>query len=280
MDASTLRLCASFFAGVAAGAGFVICHHARASYFRRSTRGNTLPCEHPSSRLSSNRSSATAVVDDEIVAEQFTRNVQFFGVESQKKVAEAFVVVIGLGGVGSHCAHMLLRSGVSRLRLVDFDQVSVSSLNRHALATRSDVGTSKAECLKSHFKRIYPEARIDAKVMLYDQSREEELLGDSPDFVVDCIDNVETKVDLLAACVRRKIKVLACGGAGAKCDPTRIRFVDIAESVVDPLARAVRHRLKRQHGIEAGIWVLLSTEKPRCDLVGHSSNLFSIASIC
>ncbi len=254
--------------------------HAKTSYFRKGTRDDTLPCEHPSSRLSTNKSSATAVVDDEIVAEQFTRNVQFFGVESQKKVAEAFVVVIGLGGVGSHCAHMLLRSGVSRLRLVDFDQVSVSSLNRHALATRSDVGTSKAECLKSHFKRIYPEARIDAKVMLYDQSREEELLGDSPDFVVDCIDNVETKVDLLAACVRRKIKVLACGGAGAKCDPTRIRFVDIAESVVDPLARAVRHRLKRQHGIEAGIWVLLSTEKPRCDLVGHSSNLFSIASIC
>ena len=71
--------------------------HAKTSYFRKGTRDDTLPCEHPSSRLSTNKSSATAVVDDEIVAEQFTRNVQFFGVESQKKVAEAFVVVIGLG---------------------------------------------------------------------------------------------------------------------------------------------------------------------------------------
>ena len=103
--------------------------------------------------------------------------------------------------------------------------------------------------------------------MLYERSREDLLLGGHPDFVVDCIDNVETKVDLLAACVRRNIQVIACGGAGAKCDPTRIRLVDIAESAVDPLARAVRHRLKREYRIETGIWFLLSTEKPKCDLV-------------
>ena len=182
-------------------------------------------------------------------------------------MADAFVVVIGLGGVGSHCAHMLLRSGVSRMRLVDFDQVSLSSLNRHAVATREDVGTSKSSCLVSHFKKIYPEAVLEDRNMMYEKAVENELLGDDPDFVVDCIDNIDTKVELLAACVRRGIPVLACGGAGAKCDPTRIRVVDVAGSIADPLARAVRHRLKRDHGIESGINVLISTEKQRCELV-------------
>tara|TARA_B100000767_G_scaffold195042_1_gene182091 strand:+ start:222 stop:821 length:600 start_codon:yes stop_codon:yes gene_type:complete len=102
---------------------------------------------------------------------------------------------------------------------------------------------------------------------MYQKEAEEELLGGEPDFVVDCIDNIDTKVELLAACVRRKIPVLACGGAGSKCDPTRVRIVDVAESVVDPLARAVRHRLKRDHGIHGGIPVILSTEKQRCDLI-------------
>ena len=206
-------------------------------------------------------------VHDEIVTEHFTRNIQFFGAEGQQRVASAFVVVVGLGGVGSHCAHMLLRSGVSRLRLVDFDQVSLSSLNRHAVANREDVGRSKAECLAAHFARIYPEASLDVCATMYQKEAEEELLGGEPDFVVDCIDNIDTKVELLAACVRRKIPVLACGGAGSKCDPTRIRIVDVAESVVDPLARAVRHRLKRDHGIHGGIPIIISTEKQRCDLV-------------
>lgn len=153
------------------------------------------------------------------------------------------------------------------MRLVDFDQVSLSSLNRHAVATREDVGTSKSSCLVSHFKKIYPEAVLEDRNMMYEKAVENELLGDDPDFVVDCIDNIDTKVELLAACVRRGIPVLACGGAGAKCDPTRIRVVDVAESIADPLARAVRHRLKRDHGIESGINVLISTEKQRCELV-------------
>lgn len=148
-------------------------------------------------------------------------------------------MVIGLGGVGSHAASMLLRSGVGRLLLVDFDQVSVSSLNRHALATREDVGTPKALCLKKHFQSIFPECHVNAKVLLYDSSSEEEILSGNPDFVLDCIDNIDTKVALLAACVRRGLKVLSATGAGARADPTRIRVADLRESTNDPLSRSV-----------------------------------------
>ncbi|KAL6228340.1 hypothetical protein ACLB2K_002290 [Fragaria x ananassa] len=195
------------------------------------------------------------------------KNIQFFGVESQQKVTASYVVVIGLGGVGSHAASMLLRSGVGRLLLVDFDQVSVSSLNRHAVATRADVGIPKAQCLKDHFLSIFPECHIEAKVLLYNVSSEEEILSGHPDFVLDCIDNIDTKVALLAACVHRGLKVLSATGAGARADPTRIRIADLRQSTNDPLSRAVRHRLKREYGIEGGIPVVFSLEKPKAKLL-------------
>ncbi|KAL4854230.1 tRNA threonylcarbamoyladenosine dehydratase [Chlorella vulgaris] len=221
---------------------------------------------------------------DEILAEQLTRNVQFFGLEAQKTIGGSFVVVVGLGGVGSHAAHLLLRSGVGRLRLIDFDQVTLSSLNRHCLATRADVGLPKATVLARHFKGtlnadahceascdctvyIVPEAAVEARVQMYTREGEEALLGGGPDFVIDAIDNIDTKVDLLAACKRRGIPMLCCAGAGAKADPTRLRLVDVAEAAADPLARAVRHRLRRDHGITEGLTILLSAEKPRCGLV-------------
>jgi tRNA A37 threonylcarbamoyladenosine dehydratase len=99
-------------------------------------------------------------------------------------------------GVGSHAAHMLLRSGVGRLRLVDFDQVTLSSLNRHAVAVRADVGISKAACLERHFREILPEADIESLNIMFTEETVEEVLGGSPDFVFDAIDNIDTKVTL------------------------------------------------------------------------------------
>lgn len=135
------------------------------------------------------------------------------------------------------------------------------------MATRADVGTPKAHCLKKHFSSIFPESNIEAKVLLYDASTEEEILSGNPDFVLDCIDNIGTKVALLAACVRRGLKVLSATGAGARADPTRIRIADLRESTNDPLSRAVRHRLRKDHGIEGGIPVVFSLEKPKVKLL-------------
>ncbi|KAL6335682.1 hypothetical protein AAG906_032872 [Vitis piasezkii] len=213
------------------------------------------------------------LLKDEIVSEQLTRNIQFFGVEFQQKVTASYVVIIGLGGVGSHAASMLLRSGVGRLLLVDFDQVSLSSLNRHAVATREDVGIPKAQCLKKHFSAIFPECQIDARVLLYDASSEEDILSGHPDFVLDCIDNIDTKVALLAACVRRGLKVLSATGAGARADPTRIRVADLRESTNDPLSRSVRHRLRKDYGIEGGIPVVFSLEKPKVKLLPFKGSI-------
>ncbi|XP_016515580.1 tRNA threonylcarbamoyladenosine dehydratase isoform X1 [Nicotiana tabacum] len=230
-------------------------------YISEAVNSNELP------RSKYNGMTTPNLLTDEVVSEQLTRNMQFFGLEAQQKITASYVVVIGLGGVGSHAASMLLRSGVGRLLLVDFDQVTVSSLNRHAVATREDVGTPKALCLKKHFQSIFPECHIDAKVILYDSSSEEEILSGHPDFVLDCIDNIDTKVALLAACVRRGLKVLSATGAGVRADPTRIRVADLRESTNDPLSRAVRHRLRKDHGIDGGIPVVFSLEKPKAKLL-------------
>lgn len=207
------------------------------------------------------------VLDDEVLREQLTRNIQFFGERSQLDLANAFVVVVGLGGVGSHAAHFLLRSGIGKLRLVDFDQVTLSSLNRHALATRADVGLPKATCLKDRFSEICPECEVEAMVSLFDDATKEDVLEGKPDFVVDAIDNIHTKVQLLVECKTRGIEVLCVCGAGGKADPTRLKIADIAESTIDPLGRAVRYQLKNKYKFTGEIPALFSTEQPRCGLL-------------
>ena len=110
------------------------------------------------------------------------------------------------------------------------------------MATREDVGTPKALCLEKHFKRITPEVNLESLVEMYVEESEEKLLGGNPDFVLDAIDNLDTKASLIAACKRRGIKILCVAGAGAKADPTRLRVVDMSEASMDPLSKAVRQK--------------------------------------
>lgn len=205
----------------------------------------------------------------ELINEQLTRNASFLTPAGLTAVRSSVVVVIGLGGVGSHCATALARSGVSRLRLVDFDQVSLSSLNRHAVATLADVGTPKVRCLKKHLQQITPWVQFDLRNELFSATSADALLetwqGDDAsqdiDYVVDAIDNIDSKVALLAYCYQRGIKVISSMGAGCKSDPTRIFIGDISNSTDDPLSRSTRRRLRLQ-GIASGIPVIYSTEKP------------------
>eukprot|EP00920_Eleutheroschizon_duboscqi_P034421 GHVT01082618.1.p1 GENE.GHVT01082618.1~~GHVT01082618.1.p1 ORF type:complete len:469 (-),score=31.93 GHVT01082618.1:713-2119(-) len=209
--------------------------------------------------------------------EQFSRNRQFFGDEGQRIIEQRFVVVVGLGGVGSHCAVSLARSGVGYIRLIDFDRVTLSSLNRHATATREEVGLSKVDSVVKLIRSVCPDADVDGRVCLYEASRSEELLyrsesGDGnylarkPDFVVDCIDNVPTKVDLIAFCKERDISLISACGAGAKADPSRVCITDISTTEEDELARACRTRL-RARGISSGVPMCLSTERTKRGLL-------------
>lgn len=186
--------------------------------------------------------------------------------------AGPLVAVIGLGGVGSHCAHALVRAGVKRLRLVDFDRVSLSSLNRHAVATRCDVGIPKVVACAAHFKDIAPDASIDARDEMFTASSASDLLcgsegngaeDDRPAVVVDCIDDVPTKVDLLCACLDRGLHVLSALGSGAKGDPTQLCVAHGLQDIEnDPLATKLRSIFRTRGRDVSSVSFVYSAEKP------------------
>jgi tRNA A37 threonylcarbamoyladenosine dehydratase len=196
-----------------------------------------------------------------IVDEQYSRNRFYFGEEGQAAIHDAFVVVVGLGGVGSHAAHMLVRSGVKRVRLVDFDNVTVSSLNRHASATHEDVGIAKVKALAQFCRKFSPRCEVDARVQMFNADAADDLLAGSPDYVLDCIDDVETKAALLVHCQTRGVRVIASMGAGARIDPSRLHLGSLTDVHADRLAVAVRKELRRA-GVSLDIPVVYSSEKP------------------
>lgn len=201
---------------------------------------------------------------EELIQEQLARNYAFLGQDGVEKFRKQNIIVVGAGGVGSWTATMLVRSGVGKIRIIDFDQVTLSSLNRHAVANLTDVGISKVDCLRNHLIKIAPWVEIDVKNQLWNKESAEELMfggGFNPTYIVDCIDNIDTKVDLLAFCHEHKLPVVSSGGAACKSDPSRINIGDISKTEEDPLTRSVRIRLKKR-GIITNIPTVFSAEKP------------------
>lgn len=206
--------------------------------------------------------------DEDLVSEQLTRTASFLTPPRFEKLRSSFVIVVGLGGVGSHCTSALARSGVSHIRLIDFDQVTLSSLNRHAVATLADVGTPKVQCVRKRLEAVVPWVHWECLNEVWREGQGERLLagwdhgrGRKPDYVVDAIDNIDSKVELLKYCHQHGIKVVSSMGAGCKSDPTRVFVSDISTSIEDPLSRTTRRKLKLL-GIGEGIPVVYSTEKP------------------
>ncbi len=202
--------------------------------------------------------------DTELILEQLARNRVFLKDEGLAKLRSAFVIIVGCGGVGSHAAAALARSGVSCLRLIDFDQVTLSSLNRHAVATLADVGMPKVHCIRRRLEQITPWVHFDCRAELFTEASAPQQLaareGQAPDFVVDAIDNIDSKVALLNYCYKNSIRVISSMGAGCKSDPTMVFLGDISASNEDPLSRSTRRRL-RALGVTDGIPVVFSTEK-------------------
>ncbi|KAK6198939.1 ubiquitin--protein ligase molybdopterin-converting factor [Scheffersomyces amazonensis] len=247
-------------ATVAVTVGVVEAYH---RYTNKNNLTNTSSSSSPQVKIKKSRPHS-----EELIREQLARNYAFLSDEGMDKVRKQRVVVVGAGGVGSWVATMLIRSGVENIKIIDFDQVSLSSLNRHAVANLSDVGTPKVECLRNHLLEICPWANIEVKNQLWNKDNAQSLIyGESdqedfkPTYIVDCIDNIDTKVDLLTFCYENKLPVISSGGAACKSDPTRINISDISKTEEDPLARSVRIRLKKR-GILTNIPVVFSAEKP------------------
>jgi tRNA A37 threonylcarbamoyladenosine dehydratase len=194
--------------------------------------------------------------------DQFSRNEILIGAAGVARLAACHVFVAGLGGVGSWCAEALARAGVGRLTVVDMDTVVVSNINRQLPALFSTVGRNKAEVMAERIRDINPGCRLNVVTEFLNPDNIPSLLPLDADFVVDCIDSLNCKVALIVAAHRRGQPIAASMGAGNKLDVRRVRVSDISETEVDPLARQVRKRLKRQ-GVESGVLCVWSDESGR-----------------
>lgn len=185
---------------------------------------------------------------------RFDRLGRLYGDGSVAHLMAQKVVVIGLGGVGSFAAEALARSAIGHLMVVDFDDVCVTNSNRQLQALQGNVGKPKAWILRDRLRLINPQAKVEAKRAFYNAQRADEILvppkewGGEWSFVVDCIDNMTAKAHLLAECKKRGILVVSSMGAAGKLDPTRIKVADLADTVVDPLAREMRKILRTKYG--------------------------------
>lgn len=165
-----------------------------------------------------------------------------------EKLKNSHVAVFGLGGVGSWCAEALARSGVGHLTLIDRDEVGVSNINRQLCALSSTVGRPKAEVMRERILDIAPDADVRAVIGHYDAEHREDFFADY-DYIVDCIDLVACKVDLIKTAHERGIPIVSALGTGNKCDAEKLTLCDIKKTSGCPLARVVRKEL-RAVGIE------------------------------
>ncbi len=195
----------------------------------------------------------------------FRRTIDLLGIEGFERLRSSFVVIAGLGGVGSHVATALARSGIGRLRLIDYDEVSISSLNRHAIALARHVGIEKAELMHEWIESLGSETSVEVAKLFIASDTLDQVFEGSPDLVIDAIDTLGPKTSFLEGAVRRGLPVIASMGASSRTDPTAIRIADISETSQCPLAKHLRKWLRRR-GIESGITTVYSTEKPQPQL--------------
>ncbi|WP_322904577.1 tRNA threonylcarbamoyladenosine dehydratase [Paenibacillus campi] len=192
---------------------------------------------------------------------QFSRTELAFGPEGMEVMKNSTVAVLGIGGVGGIAVEALARTGVGRIILIDKDVVDITNVNRQIHALTTTVGQKKAELMVERVKLINPECEAIALNMFYTEETYEQLFQYELDYVVDASDTIIYKIHLIKQCLERGIPIISSMGAANKMDPTRFQVADISKTHMDPIARVVRTRLRKE-GIRKGVKVVFSTEEP------------------
>ena len=198
------------------------------------------------------------------MSDPFIRTRLLIGDNPLERLQNAKVAVFGVGGVGGYAVEALARSGVGTLHLYDDDTVSESNLNRQIAALHSTIGQSKAEVMARRVRDINPDCQVEAIRMFYLPQNADEVNLTQYNYVVDCIDTVTAKLELIARCTALQIKIISAMGTGNKFDPSALVVTDISKTQGCPLARTVRKEL-RKRGI-ARLKVVYSTELPTSPL--------------
>lgn len=188
---------------------------------------------------------------------------RFLGDEAVDSLWDRFVVVVGVGAVGSYCLEALARSGIGTFRLVDFDTVEYSNINRQLVALESTIGKRKVDVACSRIHDIEHEIKVQTLPVLVDESTIEQVFapfeGKTPDLIVDAIDSVKSKCLLLSQAYARNIPVVSSMGAALRKDPSLVRTGDLMDTWGCPLAKQVRTNVRKQ-GVGKSIDVVFSPE--------------------
>ena len=190
---------------------------------------------------------------------QFSRTELVIGKAGVEKLNNAKVAIFGLGGVGSFVLEGLVRAGIGNFVLIDDDKICLTNLNRQILATRKTVGQPKVEVAKQRILDINPNANVEIHQEFF-MPETEGILDNSIDYIVDCIDTVTAKIELVVRAEKLNIPIISCMGTGNKLDPTRFEVTDIYKTSICPLAKVMRKEL-RNRGIKK-LKVVYSKEEP------------------
>jgi len=200
----------------------------------------------------------------------FSRTIGLFGESGMQKLKHSSVIIFGVGGVGSYAAEAIARAGIGRITVVDNDVVDVTNINRQLIALNSTVGLDKVSVSKSRIEDINPLCRVTAIKEFYDENSSIDLT--EFDYILDCIDSVPSKLQLVEIAVKNNIKIISAMGTGNKLEPDKLRITDISKTSYCPLAKKMRVEL-RKRGINH-LKVIYSTEEPKCRNVPPASVSF------
>ena len=192
--------------------------------------------------------------------EQDSRTAMLIGDGALEKLKSSRVAVFGVGGVGGYAVEALARAGIGAIELIDSDRVSISNINRQIIATHDTVGEYKCDVMKSRILSINPDCDVTVHNIFFDESVKEQFNFSKYDYVIDAIDSLGAKIELIASAKASETPIISAMGAGNKLDPTQFEVSDISKTQVCPLARAVRTSLKKR-GIY-NLKVVYSKETP------------------
>ncbi|AYD40313.1 tRNA threonylcarbamoyladenosine dehydratase [Clostridium fermenticellae] len=199
---------------------------------------------------------------------QFSRTELLLGKPALEKLNNSTVAIFGLGGVGSFSFEALIRGGISHLILVDDDTVCLTNINRQIHANHDTIGSPKVDVIKERALKINPDCIIETYKTFVKEDNINEIIPDNVDYVIDAIDTVSSKIALVVWCKKHDINIISCMGTGNKLDPTKFKIADIYSTKICPLAKVMRHEL-RKRGVQ-NLKVLYSEEiplTPKCDVI-------------
>lgn len=177
----------------------------------------------------------------------YQRTELVIGKLNLEKLKKSRVCICGMGGVGSYTLEALARIGIGNITIIDNDNIDITNINRQLIATVDNVGNCKVEEARKRISSINPEVQVTAIHDFIDSSNVEKYITKDYDYIVDAIDSVESKIDIIKECKKKDIKIISSMGMANRLDPLKIKISDISKTEVCPLARVVRKRLKEEH---------------------------------